>query len=52
MKYYVEDWLTDEVLAVFDTEEERKKWLDENVEYFSDGAYLADGRKISIYEWR
>ena len=50
MKYIVEDWMTDEVLKVFDTSEDREQWLRDNVNYCSDGGYLDDGRKISIYE--
>lgn len=46
MKYIVEDWQTEEELKVFDTEEERDEWMDENCEYFSDGAFLIDGRKV------
>ena len=50
MKYIVEDWTTDEILKVFDTSEDREAWLRDNVNYYSDGGYLDDGRKISIYE--
>lgn len=50
MKYIVEDWMTDEILKVFDTPEDREAWLRDNVNYYSDGWYLDDGRKISIYE--
>jgi hypothetical protein len=50
MKYIVENWLTEETLKVFDSEEERDQWLEENVNRFSDGGYLDDGTKISIYE--
>ena len=50
MKYIVEDWMTDETIKEFDTEEEREEWIRENITYYSDGGYLDDGRKISIYE--
>lgn len=50
MKYIVENWFTEETLAVFDTEEDRQKWLNDNCDYYSDGAYLSDGTRISIYE--
>ena len=48
MKYIVENWLTEEIIKAFDSEEERQKWLDENVNSYSDGGYLDDGTKISI----
>lgn len=50
-RYFVEDWLTGETIKEFKTEEERAQWLKENVNYFSDGAYLDDGRQICIWEW-
>lgn len=50
MKYIVENWLTEEVVKVFDTEEERQQWIDDNVNHFSDGGYLDDGTKIAIHE--
>lgn len=50
MKYIVADWMTDEPLKVFDTDEERDEWIDDNVEIFSDGGYLSDGRRVCIYE--
>lgn len=50
MKYIVEAWLTEEIIAVFNSEEEREKWLNDNVNYFSDGGYLDNGVQISIYE--
>lgn len=50
MEYIVEDWLTEEVLKVFETEESRNQWIKENVTFFSDGGFLEDGRKVSIYE--
>ncbi len=30
MKYYVEEWETDEVIAEFETDEERTAWINEN----------------------
>lgn len=50
MKYIVENWLTEEVIKVFHSEEDRQEWLNDNVNNFSDGGYLDDGTKISIYE--
>ena len=50
MKYIVANWLTDEVIKMFDFEEERDQWLTENINRFSDGCYLDDGTKISICE--
>lgn len=50
MKYFVENWLTEETIMVFDSEQSRQKWMDENVNYCSDGGFLDDGTKISIYE--
>ena len=50
MKYIVENYLTEEIIKVFDTEEDRKQWLKDNVNRYSDGGYLDDGTKISIYE--
>ena len=50
MKYIVENWLTEEIIKVFPSDEERQKWLLDNVNSFSDGGYLDDGTKISIYE--
>ena len=53
MKYIVENWLTEETIKVFDSEEERQEWLNDNCISFSDGNYI-DGTeiKISIYESR
>lgn len=31
MKYYVENFETEEIIAVFDTEEERNNFINENV---------------------
>ena len=52
-KYIVENWLTEETIKVFDSEEERQEWLNDNCISFSDGNYI-DGTeiKISIYESR
>ena len=50
MKYYVENWLTEEIIKVFNSDDERMEWLNDNVTYFSDGGFLDDGTKISIYE--
>ncbi|WP_156059452.1 hypothetical protein [Acetivibrio ethanolgignens] len=53
MKYIVENWLTEETIKVFDSEEERQEWINDNCISFSDGSYI-DGTetKISIYESR
>lgn len=50
MKYFVANWLTEEVIKVFETEESREQWIRDNVNRFSDGGYLDDGTKIEIYE--
>ena len=52
-KYIVENWITEETIKVFDSEEERQEWLNYNCISFSDGNYI-DGTeiKISIYESR
>lgn len=51
MKYIVENWLTEETIKVFDSEEERQEWINDNCISFPDGCYI-DGTetKISIYE--
>jgi len=52
MKYYVENWDTEEVIAEFNTEEERKAWFKNNATLKpNDGAYLEDGTHIAFYEW-
>ena len=50
MKYIVENWLTEEVLKVFESEEDREEWIRDNVMFLSDGGFLDDGTRISIYE--
>lgn len=51
MKYVVEDWLTEEAIKVFDSEEDRQEWIDDNCISFSDGCYINDTSiRISIYE--
>lgn len=50
MKYIVKTWLTEEIVAVFDFEEELEEWLNDNVNYFSDGWYLDNGIQIDICE--
>ena len=47
-RFFVEDWDTEETIAEFKTNEEREAWIAENVN--AEG-YMADGRKISIYEF-
>ena len=52
-KYIVENWLTEETIKVFDSEEERQEWLNDNCISFSDGNYIVGTEiKISIYESR
>ena len=52
MKYYVENWDTQEEIAVFDTEAERKAWMKQNVTVKPyEGGYLKDGTRIALYEW-
>lgn len=50
MKYIVANWLTEEIICSFNSEEERNQWIKDNVNNFSDGGYLDDGTKIEIYE--
>lgn len=50
-KYYVENWDTEEVIAEFDTYEQRQEWINKNVTIRSDGGYLEDGTHIAIYEF-
>lgn len=50
MKYIVENWLTEETIKEFASEQDRQKWLDENVAYSSDGGFLDDGTRVGIYE--
>ncbi len=51
MKYIVEDWITEDVIKVFNSEEERNKWINKNCVSFSDGVYILDTDiKISCYE--
>ena len=50
MKYIVADWLTEEIIRTFDSEEDRNQWIKDNVNRFSDGGYLDNGIKIEIYE--
>lgn len=52
MKYYVENWETEEVIAEFDSYEQRQEWIKNNVTIIpNDGGYLEDGTHISIYEF-
>ena len=51
MKYIVENWMTEEVIKVFDSEEDRQEWINENCVSFSDGCFIEDTTiKISCYE--
>ena len=53
MKYIVENWVTEEIIKIFNSEEERQKWINDNCISFSDGCYINDTEtKISIYETR
>ena len=49
MRWYIENWLTDEVIRVFRSYDELEIWLHENANSFSDGYYLDDGTKLNIY---
>ena len=51
MRYYVENWETEEIIAEFDTKEQRQDWIDKNVTINRNGGYLEDGTHIAIYEW-
>lgn len=46
-RYIVEDFNTCETIKEFSTNEERQKWLNENV---NEEGYTPDGTRISIYE--
>lgn len=51
-KYYVENWDTEEVIAEFDTYEQRQEWIKKNVTIRpNEGGYLEDGTHIAIYEF-
>ena len=53
MKYIVENWMTEETIKVFGSDEERQEWINDNCISFSDGCYINDTEtKISIYETR
>ena len=47
MWYIVENFYTCEIIMFFPTDEQRQKWLKENV---NEEGYMEDGTKISIYE--
>jgi hypothetical protein len=49
-RFIVENWNTCETIAVFDSEEERQNWLDNNVTIRDGAGYMADGVRVSIYE--
>lgn len=51
MKYIVENWMTEEVIKIFASEEERNQWIKDNCISFSDGTFIADTEtRISCYE--
>ena len=50
MKYIVENFNTCEVIAIFESEEGRQAWIDENVSFVDHAGYMKDGTRISIYE--
>lgn len=51
MKYIIENWETEEVIKIFGTEGERKKWISENTVSFYDGVFIKDTDvRISCYE--
>lgn len=51
MRYIVENWETEEVIKVFDSEEERNEWIIKKCTFFNDGVFIADTEiRISCYE--
>lgn len=42
IKYIIEDWLTEEIIQVFSSEEERDEWIEDNCTWFSDGCFITD----------
>lgn len=52
MKYYVETWSNEQELCSFETEQERKEWLEENCNLTESGGYLKEtGERVAIYEY-
>ena len=50
--YIVENWDTEEIIMIFESEAYRQAWLDLNVIFCDNAAYLKNGTRISIYEAR
>lgn len=51
MRYIVEDWETEEVIKVFDSEEERSEWIKKRCTSFNDGVFITSTEtRISCYE--
>lgn len=51
MRYIVENWETEEVIKVFDSEEERNEWIIKKCTFFNGGVFIADTEiRISCYE--
>ena len=45
-RFKVLDWYSNEIIKEFWTEDERDEWMDENCEYYSDGAYIEGIGKV------
>lgn len=51
MRYIVEDWETEEVIRVFDSEEERSEWIKKKCTSFNGGVFITGTEtRISCYE--
>lgn len=45
-RFIVENWETEEIIAEFNTHEEREAWL----ENYVDNGHMMDGTRVSIYD--
>ena len=53
MKYVIKEMMTEGIIKVFSSEEERDEWIEDNCTWFSDGCFITDTEtKISTYESR
>jgi hypothetical protein len=51
MRYIVENRETEEVIKIFDSEEERNEWINKKCTSFNDGVFIAGTEiRISCYE--
>lgn len=51
MRYIVENWETEEVIKVFDSEEERNEWIKKKCTSSNDGVFITGTEiRISCYE--